>query len=41
MGYSQQAASTGIRLTLGKQTMVTDIDWTAVVLQQVLQRLIP
>ncbi|MBD1217428.1 MAG: cysteine desulfurase [Aphanizomenon flos-aquae Clear-A1] len=41
MGYSQQAALTGIRLTLGKQTMVTDIDWTAVVLQQVLQRLIP
>ncbi|MEA5550095.1 cysteine desulfurase family protein [Anabaena cylindrica UHCC 0172] len=39
MGYSQTAALGGIRLTLGKQTTVADIDWTAMVLKQVLQRL--
>ncbi|MDP5017258.1 cysteine desulfurase [Anabaena sp. UHCC 0187] len=41
MGYSEKAALGGIRLTLGKQTMVEDIDWTAMVLKQVLQRVIP
>ncbi|AFZ57499.1 cysteine desulfurase [Anabaena cylindrica FACHB-243] len=40
MGYSQTAALGGIRLTLGKQTTAADIDWTAMVLKQVLQRLI-
>ena len=39
MGYSDWAAKTGIRLTLGRQTTIEDIDWTAVVLKQVLQRL--
>ncbi len=39
MGYSQIAALGGIRLTLGKQTTAADVDWTAVVLKQVLQRL--
>jgi cysteine desulfurase len=39
MGYSQKAALGGIRLTLGRETTAADIDWTAMVLQQVLQRL--
>ncbi len=38
MGYSEKAALGGIRLTLGKQTTAADIDWTAMVLKQVLQR---
>ncbi|MTJ48100.1 cysteine desulfurase family protein [Dolichospermum sp. UHCC 0259] len=41
MGYSQKAALGGIRLTLGKQTTAADIDWTGIVLKQILQRLIP
>lgn len=40
MGYSPKAALCGIRLTLGKQTTEADIDWTGMVLKQVLQRLI-
>ena len=40
MGYSQKAALCGIRLTLGKQTTKTDIDWTGMVLKQVLERVI-
>jgi cysteine desulfurase len=39
MGYPENAALGGIRLTLGKQTQEADIDWTAMVLKQVLQRL--
>jgi cysteine desulfurase len=41
MGYNSLAAKRGIRLTLGKHTTQADIDWTAMVLQQVLTRLIP
>ncbi|BAT54371.1 Aromatic amino acid beta-eliminating lyase/threonine aldolase [Nostoc sp. NIES-3756] len=41
MGYSAKAATGGIRLTLGRDTTEADIDWTAMVLKQVLQRLIP
>jgi cysteine desulfurase len=41
MGHSQKAALGGIRLTLGKQTTLVDVDWTAMVLKQILQRLIP
>jgi len=41
MGYSQKAALGGIRLTLGRDTTIADIDWTAIVLKQVLQRLTP
>ena len=41
MGYTEQEALGGIRLTLGKQTTVADIDWTAIVLRQVLDRLSP
>lgn len=39
MGYDDQSAKTGIRLTLGRQTTLEDIDWTAMVLKQVLRRL--
>ncbi|MDZ7956653.1 MAG: cysteine desulfurase family protein [Aulosira sp. DedQUE10] len=41
MGYSQTAALGGIRLTLGRETTEADVDWTAIVLKQVLQRLTP
>ncbi|GAB4236921.1 MAG: cysteine desulfurase family protein [Elainellaceae cyanobacterium] len=41
MGYSDRAAKSGIRLTLGKQTTKADIDWTAMVLKQILERLAP
>ncbi len=40
MGYSQEMALAGIRLTLGRTTTAADIEWTALVLKQVLQRLI-
>ena len=39
MGYGDWAAKTGIRLTLGRQTTIEDVDWTALVLKQILQRL--
>lgn len=41
MGYSPSAAKRGIRLTLGKDTIEADIDWTAMVLRQVICRLMP
>jgi len=41
MGYSEKAALGGIRLTLGHDTTEADVDWTAMVLKQVLQRLTP
>jgi cysteine desulfurase len=41
MGYNTQAALGGIRLTLGKQTAIEDIDWTAIVLRQIITRLAP
>lgn len=41
MGYSQQVALGGVRLTLGRDTTAADIDWTAMVFKQVLQRLTP
>ncbi|MEB3342057.1 cysteine desulfurase family protein [Okeania sp.] len=40
MGYSEDAAIRGIRLTLGRETTEVDIDWTAMVLKQILERLI-
>ncbi|AFZ42770.1 aminotransferase class V [Halothece sp. PCC 7418] len=40
MGYSQEMAMAGIRLTLGRSTTAADMEWTALVLRQVLQRLI-
>ncbi len=41
MGYDANAAKRGIRLTLGRDTTKEDIDWTAMVLKQVICRLMP
>jgi cysteine desulfurase len=41
MGYSPQEALKGIRLTLGHNTNLADLNWTALVLKQILQRLTP
>lgn len=41
MGYSDQQALSGIRLTLGRYTTPADIDWTMTVLTQILHRLVP
>ena len=41
MGYNNTQALAGIRLTLGRQTQAADIDWTAMVLRQLLERLLP
>lgn len=41
MGYSDSVALGGIRLSLGRDTTQADVDWTAMVLKQVLERLIP
>lgn len=38
MGYGDQTALSGIRLTFGAETQVEDIEWTAIALQQILQR---
>ncbi len=39
MGYHESAALGAIRLSLGRDTTTADVDWTAMVLKQVLQRL--
>jgi len=41
MGYSDREALCGIRLTLGRHTAIADIDWTAMVLRQILDRTLP
>jgi len=41
MGYGDRAALGGIRLTLGRDTTEADIEWTAMVLKQILDRLMP
>ncbi|GFE70088.1 cysteine desulfurase family protein [Chroococcus sp. FPU101] len=41
MGYNSKESLGGIRLTLGRETTIEDIDWTAMVLKQILDRLIP
>ena len=41
MGYADSAAKRGIRLSLGKDTTLADIEWTAMVLKQVITRLMP
>jgi cysteine desulfurase len=41
MGYGDRTAKSGIRLTLGRHTTLADIEWTAMVLQQILERLSP
>lgn len=39
MGLSDAAAKTGIRLTLGHQTTEADVDWTAMALRQLIERI--
>ena len=39
MGYTKDISIRGIRLTLGRETTEADIDWTAMVLKQILARL--
>lgn len=41
MGYSNSLALGAIRLTLGRDTTTEDVDWTAMVLKQVLARVKP
>jgi cysteine desulfurase len=41
MGYDTSTALGGIRLTFGKDTAIADIDWTAMVLEQIIERLMP
>jgi len=41
MGFSESEARTGIRLTLGRQTTLADVEWTALVLKQILGRMLP
>ena len=41
MGYRDAIALGSIRLTLGRDTTEADVDWTAMVLKQVLARLMP
>lgn len=38
MGYGDRIAKSGIRLTVGRETTTEDIDWTAMVLRQVIER---
>jgi cysteine desulfurase len=38
IGWSDAVAKTGIRLTIGRETTIGDIDWAAMALQQVLAR---
>jgi cysteine desulfurase len=39
IGYDDRIAKTGIRLTFGSKTTLEDVDWTAIVLRQVLDRM--
>ncbi|MEL6222239.1 MAG: cysteine desulfurase family protein [Cyanobacteria bacterium J06627_8] len=41
MGYGDRQAKSGIRMTLGKHTAEADIDWTAIALKQIVERLSP
>ncbi|MGB3513799.1 MAG: cysteine desulfurase family protein [Microcoleaceae cyanobacterium] len=41
MGYREVAATGGIRLSLGRDTTEADVEWTAMVLKQILARLMP
>ncbi len=41
MGYDNNTALGGIRLTLGRETTRADVEWTAMVLKQILERLLP
>lgn len=39
IGYDDRIAKTGIRLTFGSKTTMEDVEWTAIVLRQVLERM--
>ncbi|MDB9445985.1 cysteine desulfurase family protein [Anabaena sp. CS-542/02] len=39
MGYSESAALGGVRFTLGRETTPADVDWAAMVFQQILHRI--
>ncbi len=41
MGYDDRAARGALRLTLGRDTTEADIDWTAIAIEQILDRLYP
>ncbi len=41
IGYDDTTAKSGIRLTLGRHTTEADVDWSALVLKQVLARSLP
>jgi cysteine desulfurase len=41
IGWSGPIAQTGIRITLGRETTIADIDWAAMALHQVLARNLP
>lgn len=41
MGYTPEEALGGIRLSLGRDTTEADVDWVAMTLKQILNRLIP
>lgn len=41
MGYTPAESLGGIRLTFGRETSLADIDWTAIALEQILERLMP
>jgi len=41
MGYTPEEALGGIRLSLGRDTTEADLDWVAMTLKQILNRLIP
>ncbi|BAZ21836.1 aromatic amino acid beta-eliminating lyase/threonine aldolase [Kalymmatonema gypsitolerans NIES-4073] len=41
MGYPENAALGAIRMTLGRDTTEADVDWVAMVLRQILERLAP
>ncbi len=41
MGYCDRRAKAGIRLTVGRETTLADVEWTAIVLKQIIERLKP
>ncbi len=41
MGYDETSAKSGIRITLGRHTTAADVDWSAEVLKQIIERNLP
>ncbi len=39
IGHDSRIAKTGIRLTVGRETTIADVEWTAIVLRQILARM--